>query len=631
MFNHHVKTHSKAAVFILAVLFFGTAPVCFSADIADFSIEWVDTSLFPVNVVYYSTTDTAGGPGKALWVPDGVRVLERGIEHRAGSFDDGNHAPAYLSLIIDSSGSMEGSLEEVLQAARSLIDQFDSMDRAELIDFDSAVVTRRAFTDNQEELREALEEIKVGGGTALYDAVAAGLDDLIPHRGMKAVVVLSDGEDENSTQYTFDKLASRLSREGVRVFPIALGKKVDAETMSSLAEISGGSFYHAASAADVEEIYREIITYLHSLHRMWYSTSFGMFDGTEREFEIEHKDTGVMRSASYTAPAEEQWSHSLTVREKDFSGPIGITPDGSYAAFLDRRTIINNRGRRIIKRRWEELYGGSLTGQYICGYVHRTYGALYRYDPDEAAVAQVDINDILAEASGSFHRNWEWYPKAISPDESHMVLCAAPGTGDYDYYFMLFDLKNRRVRWEKGLYEGEFDEPGPAAAADNGRACITQDDNLFILEPDGKLRRTMMWQDTGRRWQRLDLSADGTVCIGRAVTGDDVWVYSTDGTLIWEKVSECHEQGGYVSVSPNGKYFGYADKTGPNAVDGTGTVLFTLNGGALSGGTSSGGALSGRQPHHSPDRVKGCAIDIANSGDFVYSIGSRMYYRSLNE
>jgi len=57
--------------------------------------------------------------------------------------------------------------------------------------------------------------------------------------------------------------------------------------MNEIAELSGGTFYRAAEVADVDDIYTEVITYLHSLHRMWYSTSQGMFDGSRRQRRME--------------------------------------------------------------------------------------------------------------------------------------------------------------------------------------------------------------------------------------------------------------------------------------------------------------------------------------------------------
>jgi len=70
-------------VLTLIVLTFALSPLS-AADVADFSIEWVDSSSFPLNIVYYSTSDAEGNPAGALWVPDRVSVWENGVEHQSG-------------------------------------------------------------------------------------------------------------------------------------------------------------------------------------------------------------------------------------------------------------------------------------------------------------------------------------------------------------------------------------------------------------------------------------------------------------------------------------------------------------------------------------------------------------------
>ncbi len=589
-------------------------------QIADISVEWTDSSDFPINIVYYSTYDSSGRPAGSMWVPDDVSVFEGGVEHRPGGFEDGEHAPAYVSLIIDSSGSMEGSLADVLDAAGLLIDQFDRQDRAEIVDFDSSVVTRRAFTDNADEMHAALAEIVVGGGTALYDAVAMGFDHLAPREGMKAVIVLSDGEDENSTAYTYDALKSRLASEGVRVFTIALGEGVDTTTLTEIAELSGGSFYQAAEAADVGEIYTEVITYLHSLHRLWYSTSQGQFDGSSRRLRVEHHPSGAAATSSYGAPEGKYWSHAFDIRE-DNHDPVEISPGGDYAAFIQHMAVVTEEGERLTYHDWEELYGAEMTEHFICGHIHRAYGILTRYDAETGGIAHLDPHAVLdgAEgpggAGGEFHADWAWHPKGISPNERYLLMAADPDEElEFDYYFMLLDRQEGRVMWTRGLYAGEFDEPGPAAVSNAGLAAVVQEKNLYLVEPSGKLRLSLLWPETGRRWVRLAMSGDGSYLMGRDPTDDRVWAYRSDGTLLWEKRSRAYERGGFVSISPNGRYLAYADAAGPHILSPEGKVIFELTGAAAEAAT----------------RVDApCSVDVADDGSFVYALGSRMFYREL--
>src|SRR6056297_2033004 len=608
------KNKIKIVFFTAFILCIASLTAAHAANPVDFSIEWVDASSFPITKIYYSTTDAEGRPSKALWVPDRVSVWENGVEHQSGSFEDGEHAPAYLSLIIDSSGSMENSLAEVLEAAGKLITQFDYQDRAEIIDFDSKVIARRSFTDNKDEMQAALQEIEVGGGTALYDAIAAAFDHLKPKQGMKTVLVLSDGEDENSTSYDFEALKQRLGSEGVRVFTVALGEGVDSATMTEIAELSAGSFYHAETADDVEGIYENVITYLHSLHRLWYSTSFGAFDGSRRELEVEHLDTDVRHSAAYTAPEDEYWSHTILLQRENGAAPVKISPDGEYVSQIQYQTLLNAEGRRLTRSYWEDRYDGMMTEHFVCSRTHRHYGLLERYDPDARSYEKVEDAEIVSESSGGeFHRDWDWQPKGISNNEQYLVMCADPGDEfEYDYYFMLYDRLNDRALWECGLYQGEFDEPGPVAIADDGTAAIVQEGNLYMLEPNGELRFELVWRNTGHYWSVMDMDAGGRYVIGRKVPDNGVWLYSGRGELLWEKDSRAHDRGGYVAVSPNGEYIAYADLQGPHICDPQGEVLFELENEDLP---------------NLPRLPNG--IDVADTGAFVYSLGNRIYYRRL--
>lgn len=614
------------AAFVLSGLV--AAPAA-AQEITDISLEWTDSSDFPINIVYYSTFDTDGRPAGSMWVPDDVSVFEGGVEHRPGGFEDGEHAPAYVSVVIDSSGSMEGSLAEVLEAAELLIDRFDRQDRAEIIDFDSAVVARRAFTDNADEMRAALEEIEVGGGTALYDAVATGFDHLAPREGMKAVIVLSDGEDENSTAYTYDALKSRLASEGVRVFTIALGEGVDTTTMREIAELSGGTFHQAERAEDVGEIYTGIITYLHSLHRMWYSTSQGQFDGSSRRLRVEHHPSGAEATSSYRAPQAEYWSHAFDIRE-DNHDPVEISPDGDRAAFIQHMAVVTEEGERLTYHNWEELYGAEMTEHFICGHIHRAYGTLARYDSETGKIVLLEPRDVFEGAGGAngagggggadgvggdFHSDWAWHPKGISPNERYILMAADPDAElEFDYYFMLLDRQEGQVMWERGLYAGEFDEPGPAAVSDTGLAAVVQEANLYLVESSGELRLSLPWPETGRRWERLAMSGDGGYVMGRDPTDDRVWAYRSDGTLLWERSSRAYDRGGFVSISPNGRYFAYADVDGPHILSPGGEVIFELTGAAAETAARVDAPRS---------------IDVADDGSFVYALGSRMFYREL--
>ena len=94
---------------------------------------------------------------------------------------------------------------------------------------------------------EALAGYKAEGGTALYDALCDSLLMLKGLKGRRAVVVLTDGRDEDNpgtgpgSVRTWDSVLRLLQDQDVTVFPVGLGTKIDPERLNLLATFSGGA------------------------------------------------------------------------------------------------------------------------------------------------------------------------------------------------------------------------------------------------------------------------------------------------------------------------------------------------------------------------------------------------------
>ena len=90
---------------------------------------------------------------------------------------------------------------------------------------------------------------KADGGTALYDALCDALLMLKGLKGRRAVVVLTDGRDEDNpgtgpgSVRTWDSVLRLLQDQDVTIFPVGLGTKIDPERLNLLATFSGGEAY----------------------------------------------------------------------------------------------------------------------------------------------------------------------------------------------------------------------------------------------------------------------------------------------------------------------------------------------------------------------------------------------------
>jgi VWFA-related protein len=596
---------------LISLLVFFLIQFSFGADdISKVNLHFVDASRFPVNFIYYTTQDAEGEYGESLW-EDNLEISENGRMQQVHTPDQEEAFPSSVVIILDSSGSMKNTMEGVLSAAETLIGELGPNDKAEIIDFDSTVKVKSTFTGDKEKLNSVLKMIQADGGTALYDAVKDGISHAEDLMGLKAVVLLTDGKDENApgtgpgSKINLEELKEILKESQMPVYSIGLGEGVDKATLDTISDLSGGKAYYADTTEAVTQIYRDIIQYLHSLHRMWYSTSNGQFDGTQRDIQFVHKHKGLEESISYSAPEAEFWSHALRPEGGDTVDKLAITPDGSRIALLDIRALFTPEGKRLYMQRWEDIWPGVLTEHYMAAAKNREHGVLYKYDDE--GVEEVNVGEMLSSAEGDFHSDWEWKPKTISKNEKYMIFCSYQSEAEYHYHFMLYDLTNNRALWEKTLYKGEFEEPGSVAVSDNGISLITQDLNLFALNPGGEILFTKMWEETDKRFYRVSIPGDGSQFIARIQGKDRVEVFDIEGNVLWGVDSENNEKGGMVYASANGKYYGINDKFGPRIYDKDGNLLFS-------------------ERTENPVNCYANGITVADDGSFVYSLANRFYY-----
>jgi VWFA-related protein len=172
------------------------------------------------------------------------------------SFTRESNLPFQLGLLVDTSRSLSGAMENERKAAGKFVDQMLSAepkaglgsghDEAFLIHFDREVELLQDFTTSRDKLHHELEEMGPSrrakddsqgpessgddrerggpgperGGAQLYDAIYLASDELMkPKDGRKALVVFSDGVDRGSKMDLNDAVDAA-DRAGVAVYAI---------------------------------------------------------------------------------------------------------------------------------------------------------------------------------------------------------------------------------------------------------------------------------------------------------------------------------------------------------------------------------------------------------------------------
>ena len=133
-----------------------------------------------------------------------------------------------LSLLIDTSSSMEDRMATAQDAAIGFVRKLRPTDLGEVIGFDSRAEVLQKFTSNTAELEQAIRKTVAGGSTSLNNAIYISLKGLkkIPIRQeeeirRQAIILLSDGEDTSSL-VTFEDVLDLARRSETAIYAIGL-------------------------------------------------------------------------------------------------------------------------------------------------------------------------------------------------------------------------------------------------------------------------------------------------------------------------------------------------------------------------------------------------------------------------
>jgi VWFA-related protein len=227
-------------------------------------------------------------------------VFEDGIKQNV-TFFSRRQSPIALSLLLDSSASMEEHLPVLQTAATNFVHKLKSNDIAQVIDFDSRVEIRQGFTGNQAELDTAITQLAAGGSTSLHNAIYIALKELRKVRAVneedvrrQALIVFSDGEDTSSL-VSFDEVMDLAKRSETSIYTIALrGADVQAKgfreaefVMRTLAQETGGRAFFPSKIDDLNGVYTQIADELASQYTLGYTSANPRRDGAWRRVVVQ--------------------------------------------------------------------------------------------------------------------------------------------------------------------------------------------------------------------------------------------------------------------------------------------------------------------------------------------------------
>ena len=226
--------------------------------------------------------------------------------------------PIALSLLLDSSASMEDKLSTLQEAATNFVRRLKPNDLAQVIDFDSRVSIRQAFTSTQSDLEAAIRLGASGGSTSLHNAIYISLKELGKIQAQneddvrrQALIVFSDGEDTSSL-VSFDEVLDLAKRSETSIYTIALrGNETNTRgfreaefIMRQLAQETGGRAFFPRRIQDLDGVYSQIADELASQYTVGYTSKNPRNDGAFRRVvvQITRENATPRTKTGYYAP-----------------------------------------------------------------------------------------------------------------------------------------------------------------------------------------------------------------------------------------------------------------------------------------------------------------------------------------
>ena len=242
------------------------------------------------------------------------RVLEDGVEQEIVVFGAGLEESwvelppdqkeelsrrQVIGLLLDSSGSMEGDLPLLHEAAIKFLNNIPRTEHLLVISFDENIWLSEYSSDDQRTIANRIYEIEAEGWTALYDAVVTFLDRVYDYDGRKTLAVFSDGADSRST-LAYSEALDIVKLSDTTIHSIQFGERSrhaevfhNSRFLRAIAETTGGSYALASSLDQLDGLYDRILDELYSQYSLGYVSTNTRRDGRYREIEVQVRRAGL--------------------------------------------------------------------------------------------------------------------------------------------------------------------------------------------------------------------------------------------------------------------------------------------------------------------------------------------------
>jgi Ca-activated chloride channel family protein len=244
-------------------------------------------------VPVYATVMTQAGTFVRGLTKEDFTLQDDGKPQAITSFSDEAQAIS-VSVILDTSSSMQSALPHVFGAARVFLDQLRADDRAVL---GSLVYQGPTFSADKARLRTALDLLPPDPGSPVFAALDRALAALAPETNRPVIVIYTDGKNAElpvrggsrkpANPPTAESVQIRAERAGVMVYAVGFEGVKLTSVMKLLATRTGGRATELKKSDDLGATLAAIADELHQQYLLGFTPA--SFDGATHALTVHVK------------------------------------------------------------------------------------------------------------------------------------------------------------------------------------------------------------------------------------------------------------------------------------------------------------------------------------------------------
>jgi Ca-activated chloride channel homolog len=235
-------------------------------------------------------------------------VFEDGVPQKLDLVQT-EEVPTTFALLVDSSQSMSYRMDFVRDAARRLSDFLRPKDKVIVVPFSKTLGPLTGPTDDKATIIGAIDAMRSAGGTAIYDALIATAKRMDGLEGRHAIVLLTDGYDENSKHTRADALAA-VRKADATIYSVGIGGTAGIslegrDMLKVIATESGGQAYFPVRDEQLPFVQERVASDVQNRYLLSYTPSNQEPDGRWRAIRVAMGDNSlaVRAKTGYFSPS----------------------------------------------------------------------------------------------------------------------------------------------------------------------------------------------------------------------------------------------------------------------------------------------------------------------------------------